>query len=220
MIIQPSVLRRRFALLAGHTLTPEGLAFDKDTVRHRDLDGRLHIAKTNLTIAAVNGYLGHEIPDYEKLGLDPAKKYQLLRDPDELRKAVPTFNNLPLLREHVPTSSTDHPADKVIGSTGTDAAWEPPYVTNGLVIWREADIQLVEDGQKREISAGYKYTPDPTPGTWQGQRYDIVMRDIVGNHCALVVAGRAGPTVLVADEHPDERGWRYIEAALRGCRPA
>jgi hypothetical protein len=208
--------RLRFAALAGHSIiTPGALAFDKNSVRRRDADGRLHVAKTNLTIAAVNPYLGAEIPDYERLGLDPEKRYRLLRDPDELRKAVPTFNNIPLLREHVPVSSTDYPANFVIGSTGTDAAWAPPYVTNSLVIWREEDIRLVEGGEKREISAGYRYTPDPTPGTWQGESYDIVMRDIEANHLSLVVAGRAGPTVLVADEHPDERGWRSIETALR-----
>jgi hypothetical protein len=38
-----------------------------------------------------------------------------------------------------------------------------------------------------------------TPGMYEGQRYDGVMRDIQGNHVALVEVGRAGPDVMAAD---------------------
>jgi hypothetical protein len=38
-----------------------------------------------------------------------------------------------------------------------------------------------------------------TPGTIDGQSYDGVMRDIVANHVAIVVEGRAGPDVVVGD---------------------
>lgn len=41
-----------------------------------------------------------------------------------------------------------------------------------------------------------------TPGTYKGQKYDGVMRDIQGNHVALVEAGRAGPDVVVMDANP------------------
>jgi hypothetical protein len=38
-----------------------------------------------------------------------------------------------------------------------------------------------------------------TPGTYGGIKYDGVMRDIVGNHVALVEEGRAGADVHVGD---------------------
>lgn len=38
-----------------------------------------------------------------------------------------------------------------------------------------------------------------TPGVHEGQPYDGVMRDIVGNHVALVIEGRAGSDVVVGD---------------------
>ncbi len=38
-----------------------------------------------------------------------------------------------------------------------------------------------------------------TPGSYNGEAYDGVMRDIAGNHVALVVQGRAGADVLVND---------------------
>jgi hypothetical protein len=38
-----------------------------------------------------------------------------------------------------------------------------------------------------------------TPGMYEGQRYDGVMREIQGNHVALVKSGRAGSDVMAAD---------------------
>jgi len=49
------------------------------------------------------------------------------------------------------------------------------------------------------LSAGYYYTADMTPGTYEGVAYDGVMRNIRFNHVALVVEGRAGSDVVVGD---------------------
>jgi hypothetical protein len=124
----------------------QGLAFDRASVRTYDRDGRLHVEITNISKAAVNPYIGREIPDYQALGLEPDRVYQLLRDPDELAKAAPTFNNIPLLSRHVPVTADDHKPDLVIGSTGTDAAFEAPYLRNSLVIWAR---DAIDDGRER-----------------------------------------------------------------------
>lgn len=61
------------------------LAFDKAvSFRWHDADGRLHVDKSNLTRVQVAPYYGREIPDYEKLGLDPEKIYQGYRPAEEL----------------------------------------------------------------------------------------------------------------------------------------
>lgn len=177
----------------------DGMAFDVKSVRRFTPDGHLHVEITNISKATINPYLGHEIPGWQQLGLDPDKIYNLLRDPDELRKAASTFNNVPLLSKHVPVSSDAHPSQDVIGSTGTDANFQMPYLRNSLVIWTEDAIRDIEAETKRELSSAYRYDPDMTPGTFQGQSYDGVMRNIVGNHVALVKEGRAGPDVLVQD---------------------
>lgn len=174
------------------------LAFDRSE-RFKDQDGHLHVRATNLSKATVNPYRGNEIPGYEALGLEPTRIYQLLRDPAELAKAAPTFNNLRLMSRHVAVSATDPQEKLVAGSTGTDARFEAPYLVNSLVIWRQEDIDDVESQEKCQLSCGYYYDADMTPGTYQGLRYDGVMRNIRGNHVALVEAGRAGPDVLVHD---------------------
>lgn len=175
------------------------LAFDRNTVRSFDRDGRLHVATTNISKAAINPYLGREIPDFEALGLNPDKTYRLFRDPEELAKAASTFNNLPLLSRHVPVSADDHQPDLVVGSTGSEAEFDAPYLRNSLVIWARHAIAGVEDRSKQELSSAYRYRADMTPGTYEGAAYDGVMRDIVGNHVSLVTEGRAGPDVVVGD---------------------
>ena len=177
------------------------LAFDRSsaTVRKVDKDGRLHVEITNISKATINPYRGEEIPGGDELGLDPAKIYYLLRDPEELKKAAATFNNIPLLDSHVVVSADDHRPERIVGSTGTDAVFEAPYLKNSLVIWSAKGIEAVESESKKELSSAYHYRADMTPGEYEGKKYDGVMRDIIGNHVALVEEGRAGSDVVVGD---------------------
>jgi len=188
------------------------LAMDKDSVRTRDKDGRLHVGMTNLCKACVSPYRGEEIPGWEELGLDPSQVYQLLRDPDELQKGMQTINGVPLLRKHVPVSADDHRPHDVVGAVGTSAEWTAPFIRNGITIWPAADIDGVETGEKEELSPGYHYKPDMTPGSYQGEHYDGVMREIVFNHVALVEDGRQGPEVVVGDSN--EKLWANVEQEL------
>jgi 8-oxo-dGTP pyrophosphatase MutT (NUDIX family) len=185
--------------LAMDEAPAHGLAFDRASVRTYDRDGRLHVEITNISKAVVNPYIGREIPDYKALGLKPDKVYRLLRDADELAEAAPTFNNIPVLSRHVPVTADDHKPDLVIGSTGTDAVFEAPYLRNSLVLWARDAIDDVESEVKRELSSAYRYRADMTPGTYEGEPYDGVMRDIIGNHVALVREGRAGSDVVIGD---------------------
>lgn len=180
------------------------LAFDKSTVRSIDEDGRMHVSLCNISKATVNPYRGAEIPEAEELGLDGEKVYQLLRDPKELEKAASTFNNLPLLSDHIPVSADDHQPGIVVGSTGTDAQFNKPYLQNSLVVWAKDAIDGIENEEQKELSCAYRYIADMTPGTYEGMSYDGIMREIRGNHVALVAAGRAGPDVVVGDSQLEE----------------
>lgn len=178
----------------------DALALDKDSVRTIDDAGRMHVARANLSKACVSPYYGREIPDFEKLGLDSDKIYHLLRDPKELEKAADTSNGVQLMIRHVPVSAEDHKPDEVVGSVGTSAEYNHPFLQNELVIWPQYAIDAVEDGEQKELSCGYKYTPDMTSGVYEGAHYDGVMRDLKFNHVALVSRGRAGPECVVGDE--------------------
>lgn len=177
------------------------MAFDR-SLRSVDIDGRMRIELSNISKAMVSPYMGMEIPNSESLGLDPKRIYRLLRDPQELAAAVATFNNLPLLSRHVPVTAEDHQPDLVVGATGTDAVFEAPYLKNSLVIWEAVAIAGVKTGEQAELSCAYHYTADMTPGVYDGVEFDGVMRNLIGNHVALVESGRAGPDVIAADSNP------------------
>ncbi len=189
------------------------LAFDRASLRTVDQDGRMRVELSHISKAMVCPYLGSEIPDCEELGLDPDRVYMLLRDPEELAKSVDTWNAIPLLNEHVAVSSDDHKPHNVVGATGNNAKFNAPYLDNSLVVWVQDSIDKIESGEQTEISCAYYYTPDMTPGEYEGVEYDGVMRNIVANHVALVSKGRAGPDVLVADSQINLQ-WMQICKAL------
>lgn len=177
------------------------LAQDR-SLRSYDQDGRLHVESSNISKATVNPYYGSEIPNYQQLGLDPKKVYYLLRDPEELEKAAPTFNNLPLLSKHIPVSADEPQKEVIAGTTGSDTVFEDGYLKCSLAVWDAEAVAGIESGEQVELSSAYHYTADMTAGEFEGRHYDGVMRDIVGNHVALVDVGRAGRDVVVSDADP------------------
>lgn len=178
------------------------MIFDKlpiESARTMDENGYLHVAVSNITKEQVVPYMGDTIPGWEKLGLEPKKVYMLYRPAEELEKAAPTFNGLPLSLDHWDMDASNLPHDKIVGSLGTDAKFEAPYLTNSLTITDANAIKRVQSGEFRDISAGYMCDVEMKGGVFGGQSYDGVMRNIRGNHVALVREGRAGHDVRVAD---------------------
>ena len=179
------------------------MAFDRKSARSVDADGRLHVSKTNISKANVCPYFGREIPNWQELGLGADKVYRLYRDPEELAKGASTFNNLPILNKHIRVTVEEPKKENVVGSIGSDVSFDEQYLKASLCVWDAPAIAGVESEKQCELSAAYYYTADMTPGTApDGEAFDGVMRDIKGNHLALVEAGRAGPDVYVADSNP------------------
>lgn len=183
---------------AGHT--QDCIALDVASVRTFDDVGRLHVSDAHISKAAINEYYGKEIPGFDELGLDPNKLYRMFRDPEELKKAAPTFNGVQVLIKHVGVTADDHQPDQIVGATGTSATFSDPYLNNELVIWAKEAIDGIEDDSQKELSCGYAYVPVMKAGTYQGGHYDGRMTEIKGNHIALVKKGRAGSDVVIGDE--------------------
>lgn len=193
-----------------------GIAFDKQSVRTFDADGRMHVAKTPISKANVCPYYGREIPGFDTLGLDANKVYRLYRDPVELEKGASTFNNIQLLHKHIKVDADDPQKEHIVGSIGSDVAFEAPYLVSSLCVWDSEAIALIEANKLDELSSAYRYVPVMEPGTTpEGEAYDGRMTEIQGNHLALVETGRAGPDVVVADSS-DEFLWGRLEEAING----
>ena len=184
----------------------EKIVFDKvsfkDSVRSIDDNGFLHVAISNITKEQVAPYMGHEIPNYERLGLKPDEIYNVYRPAEELKKAVISSNGIPIQLDHH-ADFADAPAKETrVGSTGTDGIFNAPYLQNSLHIQDADAIKRINDGSMRELSLGYRYTPVKKSGIFNGEKYDLIMTDISCNHLALVEEGRAGHDVLVKDSKP------------------
>lgn len=192
------------------------IAFDaRASVRTKDENGFLHVAVSNLTKETVNPYYGREIPGWQERGLDPQRVYYGWRSGKELEKGASTFSGLPLLLDHHIEDAEAPQKEYRVGTVGTDARWEAPYVRASLVVTDAEAIRAIEDGSMRELSCAYRYDPLWEAGTFEGVEYDFIMSNIRGNHVALVAEGRAGSDVVVADAKPRETTIKQLEKVMK-----
>ncbi len=195
---QAKAIAYREAGLANDSM----VAFDKASARSYDDNGHLIVDSTIITKAAVNPYYGSEIPNYEQLGLDPNKVYNMLRDPEELKKGMHTLGEKQLLLKHIFVSAEDPQKESIAGTIGSNLEMVGDDVKGSLTVWDKEAINLIESGKLAELSASYFYDPVMESGTFKGQPYDGIMTNIRGNHVALVERGRIGRDALVADALP------------------
>ena len=186
----------------------ERVALDAESKRTYDDNGFLHVSISPLTRVQVAPYHGSEIPGWQSLGLDPERIYKGYRSAEELSKpeTIESVNGTPIqLMHHMDYADAPAKATRV-GSTGTDAAFHDPYLTNSLHIQDKKAIDRINDGSMRELSLAYRYKPIFTAGVSpDGEKYDFLMTDISANHLALVDEGRAGHEVLVYDSKEGEK---------------
>jgi hypothetical protein len=76
-------------------------------------------------------------------------------------------------------------------------------VVRAVALITDGDTIAKVRGGRNQLSLGYVCELDPTPGEWNGQRYDAIQRDIVVNHCALVDRARAGPVASLKLDSED-----------------
>lgn len=178
------------------------IAFDSVSVRSVDANGFLHVERSPLTRVQVAPYLGREISGWQAQGLDPERMYYAYRPPEELSSAetIKSINGIPIHLEH--HDDAGEPEDKKtrVGTTGTDGAFNAPFLMNSLHIFDQDAINRINDGSMKELSLAYTYIPEFKSGvTDDGEKYDFIQRQIRANHLALVENGRAGPSVKVSD---------------------
>lgn len=194
---------------------PRSVAFDAAPSQRRvDENGFMHVDSCHITKEQVVKYYGREIPGWRELGLDPERLYSVYRPGDEIEKAAATFDGLPLQLQHHIDSADEPQTEFRVGSISRPV-WRAPYLDCDLHITNGAAISAVEHGDFKEISAAYLYEPVIESGEFDGTPYEIVMRNLRGNHVALVPKGRAGADVVVADEAPDAPPLRSFAAWMR-----
>ncbi|KYC42074.1 hypothetical protein WA1_18910 [Scytonema hofmannii PCC 7110] len=123
-----------------------------------------------------------------------------LRLPKEVSdpKSLASFGTKPFTVDHPPEFLDNRNAKKyMVGSTDSFVYYKHGFVWVAVNTFDEDAIEQIASGKKQELSAGYECELEFSPGTWQGQQYDAIQRNIRGNHVSAVEKGRAGADVKV-----------------------
>jgi hypothetical protein len=149
-------------------------AFDKQTARSFDADGRMRVKDCILSTAEINPYFGKEVVDHERLGLDPNKVYELYRDPKELGHpdALASGEGVPLMIKHI-AQTAEEPRKEYIGGSIHSLRFDGKHLRGDLLVMDGKAIELIESGELADISMGYRYEPVKYANTVDGKPYDI-----------------------------------------------
>ena len=133
---------------------------------------------------------------------DSGREY---RSEEEVFRAdsLDSFKGAPVTDLHPSEKSADsfltptnarHPIVGITESVERDGY----YLKGPLIIFHEDAIKAIESGERKEISLGYKCQLDPITGTWNGETYDAVQKNIVVNQVAIGPNNRAASTNLLS----------------------
>ena len=173
---------------------PDTLTQDLVTDSNRTEDDYKYLTVENcvLTGEDVAKYWGREVPDYQVHGLQADKIYYVYRPIQEIKEC--NFSNKPLLSQHMDFSATDYKSKFIAGTIGATEI-VADELKGTVVFWDKKAIDQLDRGLKY-LSCGYTYTPKIQSGIHNGQKYDIVMTDIIANHVAMVDNPRYKPAVV------------------------
>lgn len=135
--------------------------------------------------------------------------------PDEIfsDRTIYSARSKPVTDEHPNEPVTiDNYQTYAKGMSHTDARVEDLKLYVSLTITDKDLIQKVYDG-KREISIGFLSDVVAESGTYNGQQYEYVQRNIEINHIAIVDQGRAGPEVAIRS---DSDAWQIEDNSKGG----
>lgn len=78
---------------------------------------------------------------------------------------------------------------------------EDNKLVGDLLVKDKSAIDVIQKNKKVELSLGYEMVAALQPGkTEDGQDYDVVVTNMIGDHVALVKRGRGGSSVRIGDE--------------------
>lgn len=170
------------------------------TDKSRTKDGYL-VTAARMARTGIYQYAGRD------LGKPEVDVIRVFRPEEEVfsQDAMASFAHKPVTNDH-PTNMVDARTWKrdAVGFSDGHVARDGDFVVIPLMVADQKAIDDVDNG-KRELSAGYSCDIDFSSGeTTQGEQYDAVMRNIRGNHIAIVDRGRAGSECRIGDSFVEE----------------
>ena len=167
-----------------------------------DQNGYITFNDNPISKSGVFPYLGSSIdPDGSK-GLDPDTVYNVYRPESELNnpETIESFKLSPWIPGHEMLGTDFTPAEDVgvQGVTGERVYFKNGTLYSNLRMFGDSLKAAIRAGLK-ELSCGFRCAWDIVSGvTPDGVHYDVIQREIRGNHLASVPEGRMGSDVSVA----------------------
>jgi len=162
-----------------------------------DENGYITISKNPISKSGIFQYLGKSISPE----LEPNKVYNVWRPEEELNnpETIESFRFTPWIPEHVMLGEGFTAAEVVgvQGVTGETVEFFGDTLYSKLKLFGEDLKKLIKAGLK-ELSCGFRCSWEIKSGVFQGQPYDVIQRQIRGNHLASVESARMGSDVRVA----------------------
>ena len=189
------------------------------------------------TVTETSEYLTVEPVTLVREGVYPYDDGKALKPGDELSKGA-RVSRLYIAWDHPPLRVITRPEEIKGFVDGVHAEKDNKGVkVKGRLSFDKTSLtqdqlELIRSKIRRDVSLGFYYTQDDTPGSWNGQPYDYVQRDFVFDHVASVDHGRcpfpqcgigvdAGSLTrdvkIGNDPYPNEHACRIIDPAT--CKP-
>jgi len=129
------------------------------------------------------------------------------RPQDEVERAdsLATLRDAPVTNLHHGLVDASNYRKVTVGTASGTPRMDGVQVVTDLVIQDGLTIDQIDKGERREVSSGYTCQIDPTPGMFEGERYDVIQKNIRYNHIALVPKGRAGSEVALRLDAEDNQ---------------
>lgn len=145
------------------------------------------------------------------------------REIRELRPASEVFDATSLASLRGVTVTVGHPdmidsknwREHGVGHVGDNVREEGIYIAADLVVKDASALARIDSKDLVELSCGYSVDLDFTAGTFEGEAYDAVQRNIRYNHVALGGTnwGRAGANVRLLDSRGSHAEGDVVYAA-------
>lgn len=164
------------------------------TSRTRDRNGFLLVKDCPISTFGIFDYSAGQ------LGLpgDPMRIVKVYRPESAVNdpESIASLRDIPLIDDHEmlsgfgtangETAPEEYGVDGVLTSNLT---YSSPWLRGDLKIF-SSEMQDALNSGKKDLSLGYACKFELSPGTWNGQDYEVIQTHIRGNHIALVKKGR------------------------------
>lgn len=175
------------------------------TMRLELIDGRRTTADGYQVVHARVARTGTQLYKGSEVGLMDTPSVVVWRPEEEVmdKASMATFAHKPITDNHPPELVTaDNWRKYARGVTGESIARDGEFIVIPLGLMDAETIAQIDAG-KRELSAGYACDLEFVDGvTPDGDKYNVIQRNIRINHVAVVQKGRAGSACRIGDTEP------------------